>query len=220
MARVDWRTLTGRARSYNSADAIAGTRSHTIGGLCLPPIRRSRSSLPLAQPRLLDRVREKIRLLHYSKRTEEAYVGWIRKFILFHGKRHPETIGATGSRTIPHAFGGRPTRRCQHPKSGPLRDPLPVQSTRATVAAAGRNPCQTSLPPAHRAFHRRNPTSLRTTPSEHDWPDGGTALRDRDAPARMRPAPCERHRLHSVPDHRTRGEGRQRPGCPAAHEIT
>ena len=47
-----------------------------------------------AQPRLLDRVREKIRLLHYSKRTEEAYVGWIRKYILFHGKRHPETMGA------------------------------------------------------------------------------------------------------------------------------
>ena len=36
-----------------------------------------------AQPRLLDRVCEKCRLLHYSKRTEEAYVGWIRKFILF-----------------------------------------------------------------------------------------------------------------------------------------
>ncbi len=47
-----------------------------------------------AQPRLPDRVREKIRLLHYAKRTEEAYVGWIRKFILFHGKRHPDTMGA------------------------------------------------------------------------------------------------------------------------------
>jgi site-specific recombinase XerD len=40
-------------------------------------------------PRLLDRVRIAIRARHYSLRTEEAYVGWIRRFILFHGKRHP-----------------------------------------------------------------------------------------------------------------------------------
>jgi integron integrase len=41
------------------------------------------------QPRLLDRVRFAIRARHYSLRTEEAYVAWIRRFILFHGKRHP-----------------------------------------------------------------------------------------------------------------------------------
>jgi len=45
-------------------------------------------------PRLLARVRDKIRLKHYSIRTEQAYVDWIRRFILFHGKRHPETLGA------------------------------------------------------------------------------------------------------------------------------
>src|SRR6266850_1599907 len=39
--------------------------------------------------KLLDQVRQTIRLKHYSIRTEESYVGWIRKFILFHGKRHP-----------------------------------------------------------------------------------------------------------------------------------
>ena len=43
-------------------------------------------------PRLLDQVRGKIRLLHYSIRTEEAYVGWIRRFILFHNKRHPKEM--------------------------------------------------------------------------------------------------------------------------------
>ncbi len=46
------------------------------------------------QPRLLDRVRMAIRTRHYSPRTEKAYVAWIRQFILFHGKRHPETLGA------------------------------------------------------------------------------------------------------------------------------
>ena len=44
-------------------------------------------------PRLLDQVRAAIRLRHYSRRTEKAYAGWIRRFILFHGKRHPGTMG-------------------------------------------------------------------------------------------------------------------------------
>jgi integron integrase len=47
-----------------------------------------------AKPRLLDQVREVIRRLHYSIRTEQAYVDWIRRFILFHGKRHPAEMGA------------------------------------------------------------------------------------------------------------------------------
>jgi len=46
------------------------------------------------KPRLLDAVREAIRLRHYSRRTEKAYVGWIRRYILFHGKRHPRDMGA------------------------------------------------------------------------------------------------------------------------------
>ncbi|MDP9191378.1 MAG: integron integrase [Acidobacteriota bacterium] len=45
-------------------------------------------------PRLLDRVREAIRTRHYSRRTEEAYVGWIRRFILHHNKKHPAAMGA------------------------------------------------------------------------------------------------------------------------------
>ncbi len=40
-------------------------------------------------PKLLDQVRVAMRTAHYSLRTEEAYVGWIRRFILFHQKRHP-----------------------------------------------------------------------------------------------------------------------------------
>jgi integron integrase len=43
--------------------------------------------------RLLDRLREAIRVRHYSLRTEEAYVGWVRRFVLFHGKRHPREMG-------------------------------------------------------------------------------------------------------------------------------
>ena len=45
-------------------------------------------------PRLLDLVRAALRLRHLSRRTEKAYVGWIRRFILFHAKRHPIDMGA------------------------------------------------------------------------------------------------------------------------------
>ena len=43
--------------------------------------------------KLLDQVRDVIRLKHYSRRTEEAYVDWIRRYILFHHKRHPQAMG-------------------------------------------------------------------------------------------------------------------------------
>jgi integron integrase len=46
------------------------------------------------KPRLLDQVREAIRARHYSRRTEKAYVHWIKRFIFFHGKRHPAEMGA------------------------------------------------------------------------------------------------------------------------------
>ncbi|MBI1874010.1 MAG: phage integrase N-terminal SAM-like domain-containing protein, partial [Acidobacteria bacterium] len=42
----------------------------------------------------MDRVRYAIRLRHYSRRTEEAYVYWVRRFIVFHKKRHPSQMGA------------------------------------------------------------------------------------------------------------------------------
>lgn len=45
-------------------------------------------------PRLLERVRTALRARHYSIRTEEAYVAWIRRFILHHAKRHPQEMGA------------------------------------------------------------------------------------------------------------------------------
>jgi integron integrase len=49
---------------------------------------------PLRSPRLLDQLRERIRYLHYSLRTEEAYVHWVRAFVRFSGLRHPREMGA------------------------------------------------------------------------------------------------------------------------------
>src|SRR6185295_15356891 len=47
----------------------------------------------IGRPRLLQRVHEAIRVRHYSRRTEETYVHWIKRLIYFHGKRLPETMG-------------------------------------------------------------------------------------------------------------------------------
>ena len=43
--------------------------------------------------RLLDQVRDRIRMKHYSIRTEQAYASWIKRFILFHNKKHPKDMG-------------------------------------------------------------------------------------------------------------------------------
>ena len=47
-----------------------------------------------AQPKLLDQVRARIRVKHYSIRTEQAYVDWIKRFIVHFDQRHPRDLGA------------------------------------------------------------------------------------------------------------------------------
>jgi Phage integrase, N-terminal SAM-like domain len=49
-----------------------------------------------SSPKLLDRVRWHLRVKHYSIRTEQAYVDWIRRYILFHRKRHPNEMNKPG----------------------------------------------------------------------------------------------------------------------------
>jgi len=47
---------------------------------------------PAGKPKLLEQARRLLRLRHYSLRTEEAYLAWMKRFILFHGKRHPREL--------------------------------------------------------------------------------------------------------------------------------
>jgi site-specific recombinase XerD len=58
------------------------------------PDRSSPTVATTGAPKLLDRVRQTIRAKHYSRRTESAYVDWIRRYIVFHRKRHPSDMGA------------------------------------------------------------------------------------------------------------------------------
>src|SRR5207248_6073649 len=50
------------------------------------------AAAPQNKPKLLDQVRDVIRRKHFSIRTEQSYVDWIRRFILFHNKRHPREM--------------------------------------------------------------------------------------------------------------------------------
>ena len=60
----------------------------------LAPLTDARVPALGSPPKLLDRVRTAVRVRHYSRRTEQAYVDWIRRYILFHKKKHPSTMGA------------------------------------------------------------------------------------------------------------------------------
>ena len=46
-------------------------------------------------PKLLEKFRERLRVKHYSLRTEDAYLRWVRRYIYFHGKRHPQEMGGS-----------------------------------------------------------------------------------------------------------------------------
>lgn len=59
-----------------------------------PRVVRESPGFLAPKPKLLDRVRDAIRARHYSRRTEKAYVHWIRRYVFFHGKRHPADMGA------------------------------------------------------------------------------------------------------------------------------
>lgn len=56
-------------------------------------VRGESSKVIDAKPRLFDEIRNVARMRHLSLRTEQAYVQWIRRFILFHDKRHPREMG-------------------------------------------------------------------------------------------------------------------------------
>jgi hypothetical protein len=86
------------------------------------------------QPRLLDRVREANRLRHGSRSTEKSYVGWIRRFILFHGKRHPAEMGAAKSRS----FSARLAGGGVDPESGVERGAVPLSTCPASGLAVAR----------------------------------------------------------------------------------
>ena len=125
------------ARSYHAARRNRGTMHHSpayatvpCGCGCRRAVVCQEADLPEpAKPRLLDRVRSAARLRHYSRRTEAAYVAWIRRYIFFHGKRHPTQLGAA---EVTRFLSSLAVVRAKRPER------LPVVLTREEVAAVLR----------------------------------------------------------------------------------
>jgi integron integrase len=90
-------TDSGHLRSYPRLVPVRSgvDKKNKAALLRLPQqIPRGVSSPPERNPKLLDQVRAAIRMRHYSLRTEDTYLHWIKRFILFHGKRYPTEMGA------------------------------------------------------------------------------------------------------------------------------
>ena len=107
-ANVNWLTfLVDRSvctapivgRAVSSVRRVSTLRLQCAPGnsdrqcMCAMDAIGANSNSPRA-PRLLEQVRDAVRRLHYSPRTEETYVQWIKRFIYFSGKRHPAGLGA------------------------------------------------------------------------------------------------------------------------------
>jgi integron integrase len=83
------------AQSEKDPLVAIGTARSALAFLYDTMLGRTLGELPWPKPpRLLDQVRHFMRLRHYAHTTEESYTQWIRRFILFHNKRHPRTMGA------------------------------------------------------------------------------------------------------------------------------
>ena len=98
-----------------NAEALTPTPVYRGGTAPLPAI----TATPPAQKlKLLDQVRQAIRTRHYSPRTEETYVHWIKRFIFFHNKRHPAEMGRERNRPLPLQPGKRATCKRVHAEPG------------------------------------------------------------------------------------------------------
>lgn len=95
----------GRAYIAAYLDHVARTEKDALGAIAdahaaleflfTTYLQRQLGELPWPRPpRLLDQVKQVMRVRHYAIRTEECYTQWVRRFILFHGKRHPRDMGS------------------------------------------------------------------------------------------------------------------------------
>jgi integron integrase len=82
------------AAGGGAIDATVGNMAEMSTGAA-HSVKREPAGSAAAPPKLLARLREALRVRHYSIRTEQAYVEWTRRFVHFHGMRHPAALGAS-----------------------------------------------------------------------------------------------------------------------------
>ena len=72
---------------------------------------------PAQEPRLLDKVSRAIRVRHYSYRTEQQYVAWIRRYVRFHACRHPRSLGGPEVSAFLSYLASAPDRALEAPEA-------------------------------------------------------------------------------------------------------
>jgi hypothetical protein len=113
----------------------------------------------MEQPKkLLDQVRDVCRVKHYSRRTEDAYADWIKRYILFHKKRHPKDMGVKEIEAfLTHlAVEGNVAASTQNQALSALLFLLPRSPPHRSARNHQRRPRQKARPLARRPHPRRN----------------------------------------------------------------
>src|SRR6266705_126367 len=177
------------------------------------------SRLAKNKPKLLDQVRDAIRVKHYSIRTEQAYVDWIKRFILYHGKRHPAEMAEEEVAQFLTYLAGD----------------LDVASSTQNQALSAllflyKNVLKHEIGWLEKVERAKKPAKLPVVLSRaevkqifaqlHGVPKimAGAALWQRAALDGVRSSAGERHRFRTWSNHRARRKGRQRSYHDAAVE--
>src|SRR5207249_10493967 len=161
---------------------------------------RETSSAASPKPKLLDRVRHAVRARHYSRRTEKAYVHWIKRYIFFHDRRHPAEMGAAEVTAFLTALA--------------VRDKVAASTQNQALAALlflYRVVLGVELPWLDEVVHATRPQYLPVVltrdevrhppgPQRRAAAHGRVALRCRAAFARVLPSACKGRRFRNKPD--------------------
>src|SRR5438093_5734227 len=177
------------------------------------------AAAPQNKPKLLDQVRDVIRRKHFSIRTEQSYVDWIRRFILFHNKRHPrEMAEAEVTQFLTHLVrDGRVAASTQNQALSALlflykqvlKQEMGWLQGVERAKCAARVPIVLTRDEVHKVF-----AQLHGTPRLMAGLLYGSGLRLMEC-VRLRVKGC---RFRLCPNHGTRWEGRERSGDDAAGE--
>lgn len=113
--------------------------------------------MPNRRRKLLDQVRDLLRLKHYSIRTEQAYLSWIRRFILFHHKRHPAEMGTPEIEAflthlaVDQKVAASTQNQALSPRRAPCQTPEVLQTSGVSASTRRRRP----LPGLHPVLQYR-----------------------------------------------------------------
>jgi integrase len=163
------------------------------------------------KPKLLDQVRQAIRTRHYSHMTEKAYVGWIKRFIFFHNKRHPAEMGELeianflSSLATESKVSASTQNQALHAILFLYQEVL--QRKIGFIDGVVRAQRPKRLP----VVLTREEVRKTRRHERHSLANGNVALRCRSPAHGMLPFAGERCRLLSEPNRNTRWQRRQRP---------